>query len=417
MFPLRFIPNRRLINKAMNVVILHAGTSGFFPRYYEAIASAVRKDGGQVGLLVPHSGRNMRNVLPNQRMWGTRLNWFIHSRLHKLFGVQDIFSFFETIDLIRKIKAYKPDVIHFNVINDKIINMPLLVRYINRNNIPVIWTQHDCRAFTGQCTYFDEVNCSRWKIGCGNCPICETLVDNTHFTWLIRRKYHVGIKKLILVTPSLWLADFVKESFFKVHLVRVIYNGVDIERFSKKVNFNVKEKYDICKNKKIVLGCAIAWEGRKGMNYFKELSLLLPDNYQIVLVGNIDNERKMELINKGIICTGRTNSFEEMVAWYQTASVFCNPTLADNFPTVNIEALASGTPVVTFKTGGSPEAIDEKTGIVVSQGDVDALCKAVIEVVENPERYSYENCILRSQKFSNNQYDLYIRTFHEILNM
>ena len=139
----------------------------------------------------------------------------------------------------------------------------------------------------------------------------------------------------------------------------------------------------------------------------------LPVDYQIVLIGNISEEKKKELIENNIICTGRTKTFDEMVAWYQVASVFCNPTMADNFPTVNIEALAAGTPVVTFNTGGSPEAIEESIGIVVEQGNIDKLYEAVIKIAENRSIYTKENCIRRSLMFSNNQYDLYVKLYHE----
>ena len=133
------------------------------------------------------------------------------------------------------------------------------------------------------------------------------------------------------------------------------------------------------------------------------------------MVGNINDEQKQKLNTLGIICTGRTKTFDEMVAWYQTASVFCNPTMADNFPTVNIEALAAGTPVVTFNTGGSPEAIDENTGVVVRQGNIKMLRDAVVNVAEHKESYTYENCIRRSKFFSNKQYDLYIELYETIM--
>lgn len=398
----------------MNIVILHAGTSGFFPRYYKAISDAIKQDGGQSLLLVPHSGRNKRNALPQQIMWGSRLNWFIHNAIYKFLGIQDIFSILGTIDLIRKLNRINPDVIHFNIINDKIINLPILIRYINKKNIPIVWTQHDCRSFTGQCTYFDKINCKQWVSGCGNCPICETFIDNTHLTWLIRKKYYTKIKKMIVVTPSQWLYNFVKESLFKEYPIRVIYNGVDTDNFSHKTDLDIRKLYNIPKTKKVILGCAIAWEPRKGLVYFEKLSSMLPENYQIVLVGNINAEYKLSLKNKGIICTGKTKSFSEMRALYQTASVFCNPTMADNFPTVNIEALAAGTPIVTFKTGGSPEAIDENTGIIVEQGNINALLDAIIAVVENRDKYNSKNCILRSKLFSNEQYKLYVKLFHEI---
>lgn len=399
----------------MKIAIVHAGNIGFFPKYYNAISASIEGHRDAVKLFVPNSGRNKRNTLSNQITFGTRLNWFIHYYLYKLTGVQDIFSLLATLNLIREMKKYSPDVIHLNVINDKIINIPLLVKYINAKNIAVVWTMHDCRAFTGQCPYFDEVNCFRWKTGCGKCPICEAKIDNTHITWSIRQKWQTRIKRMVIVTPSRWLASYVKESFFKNYPVKVIYNGVDIDGFSMQTNLDVRKEYGIAEDKKIILGCSIFWEPRKGLDYFVQLSKTLPDDYQIVLVGNIDEGKKKELIQNNIICTGRTNTFDEMVAWYQTASVFCNPTMADNFPTVNIEALAAGTPVVTFNTGGSPEAIDESTGIVVEQGNIDKLYEAVIEVVENRNIYTKVNCVKRSLMFSKNQYDLYVKLYHEFI--
>lgn len=396
----------------MKVAVLHSGNAGFFPRYYNALKQALETNGDECQLIVPNSGRNKRNILPNQHTYGTRLNWFVHSRLYKLTGLQDIFSVFDTFCLLRLLKQLQPDVIHFNLVNDKCLNMPLLVSYLNKHHIPVVWTMHDCRAFTGQCPYFDEVHCERWKTGCGHCPQCETWIDNTHMEWQIRKLWHTAIANLIIVTPSQWLADFVKESFFKNKPVKVIYNGVDLSGFSKTVSFDVRKEYNIALDKKIVLGCAINWEQRKGMSFFEEMADRLSDDYQIVLVGGIDDNKQQLLSKKNIICTGRTSTFDEMVAWYQSAAVFCNPTLADNFPTTNIEALAAGTPVVTFRTGGSPEAIDNKTGIVVEQGSLEDLCKAVTYVAEHCNVFTTEECKKRSKLFSLKQYEEYVKIYH-----
>ena len=98
-------------------------------------------------LMVPNSGRNKQCILPHQYVWGTRLNWFIHSRWYKITGLQDIFSVFGTLHLLYLLRKHKPDIIHFNIINDKCLNIPLLVRYINKHHIAVVWTMHDCRAF------------------------------------------------------------------------------------------------------------------------------------------------------------------------------------------------------------------------------------------------------------------------------
>lgn len=399
----------------MKVAILQSTLAGFFPSYYRSLYNILSAKGDDVIVLGNTNGINRKVTLPNKIMFGTRMNWHIHHALYKITGVKEIFSFFDTLDLICKLKKFSPDVIHLNVINGCILNMPLLVRYANRHTIPVVWTMHDCRVFTAFCSYPDEKNCDKWKNGCHDCPICDAMIDNSELQWKINRKWNGGFKNLTIVTPSEWLAGFVRESFLEKHPLRVIYNGVDTKAFSAPSSFDVRKKYDIATDKKIVLGCAINWEPRKGLPFFEQISEMLSENYQIVLVGGIGDEQKKALTQKSIVCTGRISTVDEMVAWYQSASVFCNPTLADNFPTTNIEALAAGTPVATFRTGGSPEAIDEKTGIVVEQGNVKSLYEAIIKISENRDLYTSDNCRTRSQMFSLEQYNKYVETYHSVL--
>lgn len=400
----------------MKVAILQAGISGFFPRYYSSLFSAIEKHGDEVRLYVPNSKKNKKASLSNKILWGSRLNWHIHYCLYYLTGIQDIYSFCDTLILIYKLKKYRPDVIHLNVINDKILNIPILIRFVNSQRIPVVWTMHDCRAFTGQCSYFDDLNCNKWQKGCIGCRYCESKFNNTNITWKIRKQWLSNIHDLVIVTPSKWLAAFVGESFLKDKFLKIIYNGVDTELFSQKVSIDVRTKYNIRKEK-IILGCAVNWEPRKGLIFFEHLSFMLPEDYKIVLIGDIQEEKKQSLTQKGIMCIGRTNTIDELIAWYQAASVFCNPTMADNFPTTNIEALASGTPVVTFNTGGSPEAIDKNTGIVVNKGDEAALYEAILNVAEHRGFYSSQKCIARSMLFSNDQYNKYVDLYYEVCHL
>jgi len=402
------------------IAVLQGSNEGFFPYFYKSLKSAVElEEDNEVKLFVPNSGQNHRCVLPNQEIWGTRVNWHIHSTLFKITGKQDCWSHLDTWDLIRKLKKFKPDLLHFHVVNQCQINFPMLIRHVNKNHIPVVWTFHDCRAFTGSCPYFDEIRCENWKGGCCNCPDkCGSYVknfENTEWLWNFRKEWFNKIESLHIVTPSKWLASFVKQSFLKDKNVQVIYNGVDVDSFSSAADFDVCESYGIDKNKKIVLGCAINWELRKGLIYFEEMAKRLSPEYQIVLVGGVPQNMKNELEKVGIVCTGRTRTFAEMVAWYQASSVFVNPTLADNFPTVNIEALASGTPVVTFKTGGSPEAVDENTGIVVEQGNVELLKNAVVKVCERGKNAYSFFCINRAKLFSCDRYKDYAKLYQRVV--
>lgn len=404
----------------MKVAVLQGSNQGFFPRFYRDLKSVVESNGNnEVKLFVPNSGQNHRCVLPNQILWGTRVNWHLHFCLFKFTGKQDCWSHLDTWDLIRKLKMFKPDILHFHVVNLCLINIPMLIHYVNKNHIPVVWTFHDCRAFTGGCPYFDEIKCERWKDGCHSCPdkggIYVKSFENTEWLWNFRKEWFSKIWNLKIVTPSKWLADFVRKSFFKKINVQVIYNGVDVDAFSSVSDFDVYENYGIEKSKKIVLGCAINWEPRKGLVYFKEIASKLSSDYQVVLVGGISQSFKEQLNKLGVICTGRTKSFDEMKAWYQMASVFLNPTLADNFPTVNIEALASGTPVVTFKTGGSPEAVDENTGIVVEQGNVELLKNAVVEICGKGKNVYSIFCKKRAKIFSIERYKDYFELYKKVV--
>lgn len=403
----------------MKIAILHGSNQGFFPRYYKNIRSAIIENGDTVQLFVPNSRINNNTILPNQTIWASRINWHIHNILYQITGRRDCWSFFSTIDLLRKLKHFHPDIIHLNVINQGILNIPMFVRYLNKQHIPVVWTFHDCRVFTGGCPYFDEIKCEAWQNGCTNCPLKiqagNYSVGDTAWQWKFNKRWINKIENLSIVTPSQWLADFVKQSFLKDKTIRVIYNGVETSSFSTLSNFDVYTTYNIDKNKKIVLGCAINWEERKGMSTFEHISKTLTNEYKIVLVGGISSDKKKELCSKGILCTGRTKTFEEMVAWYQNAVVFVNPTFADNFPTTNIEALASGTPVITYNTGGSPEALDQKTGIVVKQGDEVELINAIYLVSNHTNLYQRELCLARSEMFSCRNYQAYTKLFHSIL--
>src|SRR5690606_17211681 len=116
---------------------------------------------------------------------------------------------------------------------------------------------------------------------------------------------------------------------------------------------------------------------RKGLNDFLTLREILPDNYDIVLVGLKDNINRP----RGIKIIPRTEDVHQLAKLYSTADIFINPTYQDNFPTTNLEALACGTPVITYNTGGSPEAIDDETGIVVKKGDIAGLASAIKEII------------------------------------
>ena len=128
------------------------------------------------------------------------------------------------------------------------------------------------------------------------------------------------------------------------------------------------------------------WSNDKGLADLLALSKN-PDNV-VVLVGmskaQVKQYSSAQYNDCNLIPIQRTHNQYELAMLYSLADVYVNPTYADMFPTVNLEALACGTPVITYRTGGSPEAIDEKTGVVVDQGDVKALADAIVHMKESP---------------------------------
>ncbi|MCH5278297.1 MAG: glycosyltransferase [Christensenellaceae bacterium] len=120
--------------------------------------------------------------------------------------------------------------------------------------------------------------------------------------------------------------------------------------------------------KNTVLGVAAFWGKRKGLNDFIRLANDLPDEFTIVMVGATQDIRN--ILPERIITIERTNDPSELRALYSAADVFANPPIQDNFPTVNLEAAACGTPIVTYQTGGIPENAYTPT-CVVSKNEYD----------------------------------------------
>lgn len=262
-----------------------------------------------------------------------------------------------TRKLLEKLDEIKPDIIHLHNIHGYFINIELLFRYIREKKIKVIWTLHDCWAVTGHCAYFDMIECEKWKTGCHHCEQkgiypSSILLDESEQNWRKKKELFSGLD-MTVVTPCRWLAGIVKQSYLKEYPIEVIYNGINLETFKPSFRKITKETYSP-EGKPIVLGVASEWTGRKGLSDICKLAER-KQNVQFVVVGLTLEQEKM--LPSGIIGKQRTSDVQELVELYSATDVFLNPTYEDNFPTTNLEAIACGTPVITYDTGGSPEAI------------------------------------------------------------
>lgn len=315
--------------------------------------------------------------------------------------------------LLAEIDSFAPDIVHIHNIHGHDCNLDMLFNYLKVKNIKIVWTFHDCWAFTGYCTYFDFHECEQWKTGCANCPQrmkYSWLNDCSNSIWRRKKQLFVG-SDLTIVTPSQWLADLVSQSFLQSCKVKVIHNGIDLSVF-RPIKGNFRQKYN-CTDKFVILGVALDWDERKGIDDFVQLAERLDERFQIVLVGT--NQVINKKLPPNLISIHRTDSVVELAQLYSMADLFVNPTKEDNFPTVNIESLACGTPVLTYDTGGSAEIIDETCGRVVRKNDIDSLEAEIRNICEiNP--YSKESCIKRSEEFDcMNRFRDYITLYKSIV--
>jgi glycosyltransferase involved in cell wall biosynthesis len=353
-------------------------------------------------------GRRERKSASHKIKIGNRFGIFLHFLLTRLFDKHGFGSKTSTLRFIKKIQEIKPDIIHLHNIHGYYINIKILFNFLAKSRIPVIWTLHDCWAITGHCSYFDMIGCDRWRTECNNCPQKRNyprslFTDHSTSNYRQKKELFTSVKNMTIIPVSSWLGDIIKQSFLNKYPVQVIQNGIDTGLFSPQSGF-------------IILGVANVWDDRKGLKDFISLNRQLDNaQYQIILVGLTG--RQIRRLPKGIIGITRTESIAELAKLYSIADVFVNATYEDTFPTVNLESLACGTPVITYKTGGSIESVSEDTGRVVEKGNISALCTAIQEIAQKRKQFYSENCRKRAVSLYNKEkrFSDYIDLYNNIL--
>ena len=303
---------------------------------------------------------------------GSELDVKIHGVRARLFDQSGLGSKSATEKFVKWIIKLQPDVIHLHNLHGYYLHLPTLFKYLKQSNAKIIWTLHDSWAFSGHSGTCDKVECTKWKSGCGKCPLKtqypNSIIDRSRYNWRWKKELFTGVSNLTIVTPSSWLAEEVKHSILKEYRLEVIANGIDTSVFTPKSN-NVKKQLGV-ENKFLILGVSNVWHKYKGLDDFISLNKRIDrNNSQIILVG-LSEKQKSEM-PEGIIGITKTTDINELVDYYSASDVFVNLTYCDNFPTVNLEAQACGCRAITYKTGGSPESIDLRYGSIVEKGKLD----------------------------------------------
>ena len=364
-------------------------------------------------------GRGPGSSSSNLVRIGNDLDMYYHGFETRLLDNHGFSSRFATRRFISQIESLRPSVIHLHNLHGYYLNIELLFNYLAHADIPVVWTLHDCWSMTGHCCHFSYAQCFRWQSGCYNCPQKNTypksyFADRSAKNYALKRRLFTSVKNLTIVSVSEWLKNVVKQSFLKDHPVKVINNGLDLNSFRPYEESAICRKYGL-KDKQIILGCANVWENQKGLKDFIRLRSHLNDNQYIVLVGL--TRKQVKALPSGILGLTRTNSIEELSALYSAADVFLNLSREETFGIVTAEAMACGTPVVTYNTTASPELISEDTGRVVAPDDMKGILNAINEISSSNRETVSKACRNRAEKLYNkdDRFLEYIKTYDDIL--
>ena len=370
----------------------------------EGIGQAAIKQGWQSYIAY---GRWANPSASNLFHIGNRWDEMRHGIASRLFDNHGLMSQKATKSLLQFVRNVNPDIVHLHNIHGYYLNYPLLFQYLRLHDVPVVWTLHDCWSFTGHCAHYEFIGCEKWKTHCAVCPQKgaypkSLLLDRSYRNFEQKKEAFLSLNRLTLVPVSQWLQRQLQLSFFKHTPTRLIYNGIDTNVFSKQTEVNwIKKKYGIPEHCAIVLGLASNWY-RKGLPDFLQLASLLPPSIRIVLVGLSKSEQQLAA-QAGIIAINRTDNIQELCALYSAANVYFNPTWEDTFPTTNLEAMACGTPVVTYKTGGSTEAITLETGAIIEKGDIQTAAIEIGRLCQQPATTFEDVCRQRIVRHFNKE--------------
>lgn len=384
-------------------------------RICEQIALIAEKNGYEC--FVVHSTRNENPSQLSHYAMTTKKDEVLHALGAKFLDLHGLLSTSKTRDLVERIKVYSPDIIHLHNIHGYFCNFKVLFEYLDTIDTPVVWTMHDCWPFTGRCFHFVGANCFKWKTGCYDCKAepgytVSKYYDRSKSLYELKKRLFSSVKNMTMVPVSDWQASFLKDSFLKNCNVHTIHNGVDLDKFRPMDGTRLRDKHHL-HGKFVLLGVASPWNTRKGLDDFCKLRSMLDESFSIVMVGL--KPEQMPKLPKDIVGITRTESQQELAEYYSMADCFVNLTYLDTFPTVNIEALACGTPVLTYRTGGSPEAVDDKTGIVVEQGEVKAVVSEICKMKLHP--LSQKACRERAiQNFDKDKcFEQYIQLYDKLI--
>lgn len=352
-----------------------------------------------------------------------RIGSFLENKLHNLFsrlsGLQGWGSIFATKRFVSFLNNYQPDIIHFNNLHGNYINYPILFKYIIRKKIPVVWTMHDCWAYTGKCAHYANVKCDKWKSGCYNCPNVHTYPPSVYFDmsyrgYNVKQQLYSQMHSVVMVGVSNWIKHEAEQSILSKFTITRIYNWIDCDVFKphKNDDFMLVE-YGIDPQKFHILGVCGRYSRAKGSDSWKYLSKHLPSDCEIILVGNMEKGNEIP----DVIHIPYVDNPSNLSKIYSLADVFCNLSEAESFGKTTAEALACGTPVIVYNTTACPELVGDGCGYVCNINNPQEVIDKALEI-KNRGKYVYsEKCArFARENFSKKNILQFLEIYRKLIN-
>jgi putative colanic acid biosynthesis glycosyltransferase len=410
--------NRVLKKKILQIGIeVNSGSTG---KIAEQIGSVAIKNGFESYITY---ARGFNPSESNVIKIGNKLSIFLHLLRTRFCGDHLNGSKFATLKLIKKIKSIQPDIIHLHQIHGYFLNVPLLFNFLKEYNKPVVWTLHDCWAFTGHCTYFSIEKCNKWTSECNNCPKINNYpksihIDNSKSEFYTKKKLFNGLQDLTIVGVSNWMANQAKMSFLNINTTEIttVLNGVDTSLFYPRKNRKqILDKYNLEQNKNFVITAGTTWLKAKGLDDYQNLSKILPDNIQLIMVG-VDSNLKSKLPSN-IKCFKRTESQDELAELYSISEILLCLSYQESFGLTPIEAMACGTPAIVYDNTALSELIIKNTGELVETGNIELVLAKINKMLNKGKMFYYKACIDRAKRKYEKEitYENYIKIYKKLL--
>lgn len=405
----------------MSIKILRITTEinrGSIGRTAEQLGNLVIKEGWESYIAF---GRTNGKSSSKKIKIGCNLSVYFHIILSRIFDLHGHGSYFSTKKFVKKIELIKPDIIHLHDIHGYYLNLKILFKYLSSKNIPIVWTQHDCWAFTGHCAFFTEIKCEKWKSLCYSCPLFNSYpkswyMDNSPLNFRLKKRLFTSVNQMYIIAVSDWMRNLLQESFLNCFPTSRIYNGIDTDTFKPSGDNNIiRSKYNIG-DRIILIAAATSWGERKGLSDYYKLRDLISNEYVIVLVGT--SPKLSSSLPDGIIGISRTDNVSELVDIYSSASILLNLAYEESFGKTTPEGMACGIPSIVYNCTASPELIDNSCGIVVEKGDIIGVSRAISTIMTWDKEKTKSYCINRVNELfdMNKNFNQYINLYKSILN-